>query len=375
MSTTVTTTVPSESATADRSGFSFSQARGLIGDLTRPNPWFYWTDFLVSILTGHVAIFMIVGLPMRFPGSSWAIAGACLCYAITIIAYMRALMFIHELVHLPKGKWNAFRVAWNLLCGIPFFVPSFLYYPHVDHHRRKHYGTEHDGEYLALSHSSRWMIVGFVVQALVIPLLGIARFMIISPICWFIPGARSWVHRHASTMLVDPSYERTDQSPKVMRNVVLQEVACFAWGIFFFGSHYRMTGEWFNPMWAAGYAVALGLLVLNEFRTLGAHRWTNDEGEMTFEEQLLDSVNYPHSPWISELWGPTGTRYHALHHLFPSLPYHNLGRAHRRLVDGLPDDSPYHQTIAPSLTGEIAALWKRASESEHRHRDTHATAG
>ena len=68
------------------------------------------------------------------------------------VLYMRATMFIHELVHLPDKGYRGFRIWWNLLCGIPFLVPSFLYYPHVDHHRRKHYGTDRDGEYLDLSH-------------------------------------------------------------------------------------------------------------------------------------------------------------------------------------------------------------------------------
>ncbi len=346
--------------------FSFAQARSLIGDLGRPNPWIYWTDFLVSIMTGHLAILGIYQIPQTFPDSVWAWPASAACYVITVLAYMRALMFIHELVHLPQRKFYGFRVAWNALCGILFLVPSFLYYPHVDHHRRKHYGTEHDGEYLALSHTGRWMIIGFVAQALIIPLLGIARFLLISPICWIVPGARRFVHRRASTMLVDPSYERTDAGPGLMRTVVIQELLCFLWCIVLLGSHYFFTGEWFNPFWIVAYCVAVGLLVMNEIRTLGAHRWTNAEGEMTFEEQLLDTVNYPFAPWFSELWGPIGTRYHALHHLFPRLPYHNLGKAHARLVAGLPSDSPYHQTIARSLVGEIAALWNRARESERQ---------
>ena len=60
-------------------------------------------------------------------------------------------MFVHEIVHLPEKKFVAFRVVWNLLCGIPFLVPSFTYYTHLDHHRRKTFGTKHDGEYLPLS--------------------------------------------------------------------------------------------------------------------------------------------------------------------------------------------------------------------------------
>lgn len=356
----------SQTAAASPSSFSFKEARSLIKDLNKPNPWIYWTDFLVSISLGHAFFSVIVYLVRNHPGQTWAYAGMAGAYVITVLAYMRALMFIHELVHLPKGQFKAFRFAWNALCGVFLLVPSFLYYPHVDHHRRKHYGTEHDGEYLALSHHGRWMIIGFIVQALVIPLLGFARFLIISPICWFIPGARRWVHRYASTMLVDPTYERTDAGPALMRTVVIQEIACFAWCVLFVTRWYFQTGELFNPFWVVAYCVALGLLVLNEVRTLGAHRWTNAKGEMTFEQQMLDSVNYPDRPWVTELWGPIGTRYHALHHLFPSLPYHNLGKAHRRLAAGLPTDSPYHRTTATSLIGEVASLWQRARESERR---------
>ena len=344
--------------------FSFAQARELIGDLTKPNPKIYWTDFLVSILVGHTAIHLVRFLPRYYPDAAWLIPAVVVAYFVTVIMYMRALMFTHELVHLPKDGFKGFRIVWNALCGILFLVPSFMYYPHVDHHRRKHYGTKQDGEYVSLSHHSPWFILGFIAQALVIPFLGVFRFLILSPICWVFPAARKWAHRRASTLVVDPFYERTDASPELMRIVVMQEFFCFLWLLWLLTRYRLWHGEWgFDPFWLVGYLVGVGLLTLNEIRTLGAHRWTNDGGEMTFEEQLLDSVNYPHAPWFSELWGPTGTRYHALHHLFPRLPYHNLGLAHQRLVEGLPADSPYHKTIAPSLTSEIVALWRRAAKS------------
>ena len=355
--------VSSESRSSDdQPAFSFSEARSLIGDLTQPNPRVYWTDFMLSAFGGHLGLTLTCNLPRWFSDESWTMPAVCVTYLVTVILYMRAAMFIHELVHLPKNGFRAFRIAYDVFFGCFFMVPSFLYYPHVDHHRRKHYGTKHDGEYLSLSHSSRWMIVGFVVQALIIPFLAIARFLIISPLCWISPHIRRYIHKHASTMLVDPSYERTDASPKLMRKVVIQEIGCFLIAFCLVFAYRLRTGDWFNPIWPGVYFVALGVLVLNEVRTLGAHRWKHTGEEMTFQEQLLDSVNYPHCPMISELWGPTGTRYHALHHLFPRLPYHNLAKAHQRLVEGLPADSPYHQTIAPSLTSEIVALWQRAGQ-------------
>ncbi len=355
----------------DRSKFSFSQARSLVGDLQKPNPWIYWSDFLLSIFGGHLAFHFMYWIPKHeLVSGPWFWPSLALAYTVCIVLYMRCAMFIHELVHLPRNEFTGFRIAWNALCGIFFLTPSFLYYPHVDHHRRKHYGTDHDGEYLSLSHTGPWMIIGFLAQALIIPFIALGRFLIISPICWIYPPARAWVHRHASSMVVDPFYERTDDSPRLRRMIILQEVLCFMWCVWFLIRGGIQRGEIIDPFWLIAYVVGVSLVLLNEIRTLGAHRWNGQGEEMTFEEQLLDTVNYPEHAWITELWGPVGTRYHALHHLFPSLPYHNLGKAHQRLMDGLPSDSPYRQTNATSLTKEIIALWKRSLASVTSHRDS-----
>jgi fatty acid desaturase len=53
------------------------------------------------------------------------------------------------------------------------------------------------------------------------------------------------------------------------------------------------------------------------------------------------------------VWAPLGLRYHAIHHLLPAVPCHNLGLAHRRLTNALPADSPYHQTRQAGLWSAI----------------------
>ncbi len=95
---------------------------------------------------------------------------------------------------------------------------------------------------------------------------------------------------------------------------------------------------------------------------------------MTFVDQLIDSLNYPRHPLIAGLWGPVGLRFHALHHLFPSMPYHSLPEAHRRLMAQLPADSPYRQTECPSLTAALVDLWKRAKASQAATRSEKAEA-
>lgn len=351
--------IDSPSATAKKH-FSFSQARALIADLTQPKPAIYWIDFLLTIITGHAFFFSIVYSLRNLERTAAVWAWVAFAYVGVIFLFMRATMFIHELVHLQRDTMRAFRVVWNLLCGIPFLLPSFLYYPHVDHHRRKHYGTDHDGEYLPLSHSPRWFLIGFALQGFYVPPLAILRFAVISPICWIYPPARTIIHRHASTMVIDPFYQRPAAGMRVQRIIVMQEVLCFLWCWGFLAVNLRAGGV-SDPIWPLIYAVGVGAVTINALRTLGAHRWINREGEMTFEEQLLDTLNFPDRPWITELWGPIGTRYHALHHLFPRLPYHSLPAAHRRLMEGLPEDSPYRQTVRTSLTQALRELWNRST--------------
>ncbi len=351
--------------------FSMKQAKQIVGDLQSPIPWVYWTDFLVTILAGHACFSATLHLPDVLAGESavawWTLKGVF--YTATILLFLRAAMFTHELVHLPKEGWTAFRVAWNVLCGFPFLIPSFTYYPHVDHHRRKSYGTEEDGEYLNLSHQPPSAIVLYMLGVLVTPIVGYLRFAVLSPICWLFPSCRRWTFTHASTMVMDVTYKRPEAGKRVYRIMIIQEVACFlvCLGLFLHGPLVAKT--WLDPLWIQAYFVGIGMIFMNNIRTLGAHRWTGPGSELTFEQQLLDSCDYPYRPWITELWGPTGTRYHATHHLFPGMPYHNLGLAHRRLMADLPADSIYRETVKVSLLGEIAQLWKRSSEVARRRRE------
>ena len=67
-------------------------------------------------------------------------------FVLSGVLYYRAALFIHETVHLRHNSFKVFRFVWNLLCGIPFLMPSFMYYTHAEHHMRKHFGTDTDAE-------------------------------------------------------------------------------------------------------------------------------------------------------------------------------------------------------------------------------------
>jgi fatty acid desaturase len=76
--------------------------------------------------------------------------------------------------------------------------------------------------------------------------------------------------------------------------------------------------------------------------------WENEGEAMTVTGQYLDSVNVQ-SP-LAALWAPVGLRFHALHHLMPSLPYHALPEAHRRISAQLGTGSTYAKSIHPGMT-------------------------
>jgi fatty acid desaturase len=271
-------------------------------------------------------------------------------------------LFIHELTHLRRGTFTVFRIAWNLLLGVPMLIPSFLYHTHVSHHARNHYGTDGDGEYVPWGINPAWQIVYYLCQSFVIPLLAVVRFGVLGPITWVSPRVRSLVARHASSLVVDPSYLRPLPSKAEWRLWQLQEIGCFA------------SLSVLAMLIASGitspvallylYLIAVGGVMLNAVRTLGAHRYRSDGDEMSHLDQLLDSVNYPGRSLLNELWAPVGLRFHALHHLFPSLPYHNLATAHRRLMQQLPSDSPYRLTESPGLMSTLTDLWHSARAAQ-----------
>jgi fatty acid desaturase len=334
--------------------FSIREARAIVRDLFEPNPTIYWTDFLLSLGVGAGCFFasrQLVSFPIL----------AALLALVACFGYYRSALFIHELTHLRGDGFRGFRIAWNLLCGIPFLMPSFLYYTHLSHHARKHYGTSDDGEYLPLATRPRREILIYLLQPFIVPALAVMRFLVLAPLAWICPPLRRLVQRRASSMVMDPAYVRPLPTNRQMRIWRLQEAACFFYALAV--AVLVVRGILPLSLIAHFYMTAVVILLLNNLRTLGAHRFRHHGESLTFVDQLLDSVNYPRRPWLGELWAPVGLRFHALHHLFPSLPYHALPTAHRRLMEHLPADSPYRQTESPSLCASIRELWRAAGSA------------
>ena len=182
-------------------GVFVAQARALVKDLFEPRPLIYWTDLVLSVAIAYAAFY----LAHRRDLQAWVRLG---CFVLSGLAFYRAVLFIHELVHLNGSELRAFRFVWNALLGIPLLVPTFLYYTHLEHHRPKHYGTHEDGEYLPLGRGPVVGIVLFLLTGLGVPALAVLRFLVLTPASWASRSARALIHRYASAMVIDPSYAR-----------------------------------------------------------------------------------------------------------------------------------------------------------------------
>lgn len=306
-------------------------ARDLTKDIVEPRAGLYWADMLISALIGYAALAAAILAP---DGPTTAAAAA-----ISVLALYRALLFIHEISHIRRGALPGFRLGWNLLVGIPLLTPSFMYEGvHTLHHKRTQYGTVEDPEYLPLALMKPWSLPLFVLIALLAPAALLVRFAVLVPLGAVVPAIRRLTWQRFSALAINPEFRRRPPEGELRPRVFWQELGGFVWSWALIGS---VAWLGWRPLLVA-FAVTAIVALLNQLRTLVAHLWENEGEAMTVTAQFLDSVNVPPPGRIAELWAPVGLRYHALHHLMPSMPYHSLPEAHRRLVAQLGTESSYH---------------------------------
>ncbi|MFM7350244.1 MAG: fatty acid desaturase family protein [Erythrobacter sp.] len=321
-------------------------ARDLTKGLGEAKPGIYWPDMLLSAGLGYAGIAVAI--------ASGSLGVKLAAGLVAALALYRALMFIHELTHIHRDALPGFRTGWNLLVGIPMLTPSFMYeVVHTIHHKRTQYGTVEDPEYLPLALMKPWSLPLFVLVAILLPVGLLLRFGILYPLGLVIPPLRKFVWERFSALSINPEFRRKAPEGDFALRVRWQEAGASLWAMLLIASVFVFGWQ---PL-ATAMAILSVAAVLNQLRTLVAHLWENEGEPMTVTAQFLDSVNVPPPGVFGEIWAPVGLRYHALHHLMPSMPYHDLPEAHRRLAREFGDYSTYAGANHPGmlvLVGRIA---------------------
>jgi fatty acid desaturase len=317
-------------------------AAELTRDIAEARPGVYWPDMLGSAALGYAGL---AGAILLRP--TWA---ALACGLVAVLALYRALLFIHEISHLHRNALPGFRTAWNALVGVPMLTPSFMYEGvHPLHHARTRYGTADDPEYLPLALMKPWSLPVFVLIALLAPIGLVIRYALLTPLGAIVPAIRRITWERFSALAINPAFRRRPPENDVKRRFLWLEACASAWAWVLIASVFLVG--WRPLLIALAIFAIVGLL--NQLRTLVAHLWENEGEAMTVTAQYLDSVNVPPPAPFSALWAPVGLRYHALHHLMPSMPYHSLGEAHRRLRENFETGTTFwqasHKGMAPLL--------------------------
>jgi fatty acid desaturase len=320
----------------------------------RPRPSVYWSDLLASAAVGWGALLFSV----ITPPASLAHAGGT---AVAIFALLRAAVFVHELAHLKRGAVPGFALAWHVFVGLPLLVPSFMYVgSHSDHHRQATFGTIRDPEYAPIARWGGLRIAGFIGGAFAVPVLLVLRWGALGPLSFLVPPLRRLVLERGSSLAINPRYRRPLPRGPAAVSWVRQEFAAtgVCWAAVF-----AVFSGWLTAQWVLQwYAVAAGVALVNQLRTLAAHRYENDGKALDATAQLLDSITLTGRPF-TVLAAPLGLRYHALHHAFPTVPYHSLGTLHRRLLAELPSDAPYRRTFSSGILSAVGNLLRRLPHS------------
>ncbi len=272
------------------------QAYKLVVDLMKPKPWVYWTDLLVCAALGWGTLLIGASAHGRL---------AVACFIVSALALYRASHFIHELTHLKAGSVPNFEAGWNVVIGVPLLLPSFFYVGvHHLHHARSRYGTAEDPEYLPLAHRSPFNLVVFLIAAALLPVALIGRFLILAPLSLLHRTLRELTVTRASALAINPAFRRRWPTGQDLVNFHRQEIAATAWAFVLAGLLLTHIIPWHGFFYAVGIAATVGFV--NQIRTAAAHLFENEGGEMTIEQQQLDSVNVPGNPLITTLWAPGG---------------------------------------------------------------------
>ncbi len=321
-------------------------------DLTRalstPKPAIYWGDLIASAVVGYGALAVAI--------VSGSTMGTVIAGIVAMLGLYRAMSFIHEVSHMKHASLPHFRFGWNVLVGVPMLIPSFMYEGvHNLHHAKTRYGTVEDPEYLPLALMKPWTLPLFIVVSALAPVALLFRYAVLSPLSLLSKKLRAVVVERYSALAINPQFRR--RAPEGEAKVTWDriETAASLWAIALVAM--GVTGVLSGRSIVVILAVASAVAVINQVRTLVAHLWENEGEPMSVTAQYLDTVNVPPPTLLPALWAPVGLRYHALHHLLPSVPYHALGEAHRRLSAMLEAESPYHKASYPGLpmlVGKIA---------------------
>jgi fatty acid desaturase len=252
------------------------------------------------IILGLIALFHISSASLGY----WAIP--LYLFVITIIATRQhsLLALMHDATHyrLSKNKvWNDF--ASDMFCSFPMGVSTDLYRRgHLIHHA--HTNTENDPYWTGMQSHEDWrwpkdQLIAF--KLFVFDLLGLAAHKI----CFLF---FNW----------SPFRAAVDRKTVLSRSERLRLVVFLACGVIVLSVYHLWLG-WFL-FWVVPALTIFAATV--RLRSIAEHLVLESQHELNKTRHVTSN------PVERFLVAPLNLNYHIVHHLYPSIPFYNLPRAH-----------------------------------------------
>jgi fatty acid desaturase len=314
----------------------------------------YWIDFLISATLAYSA----AGIYLTAPLFSLA---QIIAFPFAVFWLYRSGSLIHEVAHLPSQELRAFKITWNLVVGVITLAPStFFTAHHREHHSGKMYGTPQDPEYVVnvFKRGSPLSILFYGLHICLFPGFVFLRFLL-APLSFIHPKIRDFTLRRLSSFTLNWKYEK-NLSRLNRKTFVAIELLCWLRASAILIGVAVGISVWTRiPLM---YLLGASTLMFNQMRQLADHHFESDGDRMSVPDHILDSCNYTGRDFFTWLFFPFAIKFHALHHLFPSLPYHNLKAAHEHLTLNLPVDSPYHGLSQPGWWNAASVTFAKRPE-------------
>ncbi|MCP3142040.1 fatty acid desaturase [Pyxidicoccus xibeiensis] len=340
------------------------ELRPLLSDLMEPDMKVFWSYFLLATLSTWASLSFLI---YRANNLRFDLVFFCVFF-VSVICVYHAVTFTHELAHLDQRRFGSFFWAWNLLVGGLFAIPAFIYGDnHLDHHSKK-YGTSLDPEYINFKKAPTSGLVEFLGMNLFLPYLGILRFCILTPVSHLHSRLRQLVLREASFMGMKSRFaRRVSEDASVLKSWSIQEMITFAylWALVFLVLSGKL--HWSAIVVWASIITFVG--VINGIRALAVtHKYFSmGDAPIPWSEHIEECIEIENRGLSTLLFCPVGTQYHMTHHMFPSIPFHHLPEARRRLSPHFEKDSFYHANVRKGIIDGLRRFLQGIySTSPHR---------